>query len=171
MGLGLLPPRDRQTRRRRHVHFSMNFTVRPVSAQVLEPAPPPFVVRRRERPTCRTAPVVCLIGGPFFTPASYFRLGEMPCLPSPCVMLLCLDTPQAGQRCDALCFRVEGWLHPDESGDQAILVEAWVGGHCVGSTRHLFVRPDVNLQQGWSEGTRSGFSLVAHAAAGPSQRN
>ncbi|HRE04772.1 MAG TPA: class I SAM-dependent methyltransferase [Opitutaceae bacterium] len=82
-------------------------------------------------------------------------------------MLLCLDTPQAGQRCDALCFRVEGWLQPDGSGDQAILVEAWVGGHCVGSTRHLFVRPDVNLQQGWSEGTRSGFSLVAHAAAGP----
>jgi SAM-dependent methyltransferase len=82
-------------------------------------------------------------------------------------MLLCLDAPQAGQLCDALCFRVEGWLQQVESERAPIAVEAWVGERCVGSTRHLFVRPDVNLQLGWNVGTRSGFSLVAHAAAGP----
>ena len=72
-----------------------------------------------------------------------------------------IDLPQAGEACDPLCFRIEGWLHAPSSGD--IVISAWADGASVGATRRQFIRPDVNTALGLPANTATGFRIVAHA--------
>jgi SAM-dependent methyltransferase len=80
-----------------------------------------------------------------------------------------IDVPAPGEVCDPLCFRLEGWINAGAAQGDVVAIEAWAGGQCAGATALLFDRPDVTAAFGLPAGTRTGFRLVGHLAAPPTE--
>lgn len=76
-----------------------------------------------------------------------------------------LDEPPPGTTVDPLCFLMRGWVSLGAGQSQIVSIEARVGEVVIGSTRALYLRPDVVAAFSLPAGTLTGFELFAHHPA------
>jgi SAM-dependent methyltransferase len=77
----------------------------------------------------------------------------------------CIDKPAHRETCDALCLRIEGWVHAGSRHARVVAVEMCVEGETAGSTREFFERPDVSAALRVPNEARTGFAILGHFGA------